>query len=247
VAHIIQLIPQIFINYRRANTTGLQRPMFILWAWAGVPLGVYNVVSNFNIALQIQPQILTFLSLVTWLQCYRFETVNERSYQTESAALRTMQTSSIAKATALSTALAIVMGAIEGGLIAILRHFPSKGAMTFMAVASAVLLAVGVLSHYRDIWKHRSVRGISFIFVAIDAAGDIFSLISVFFEPHLDIQGMVIYGTELVLWLGVFACGAWFNLRPWTMARLNRAKMNGDGAKDTAASPSQVRNSDNVG
>jgi hypothetical protein len=47
--------------------------MMMLWAWAGVPLGVYNIVEDFNIALRIQPQILTLLSLVTWIQCYYYE------------------------------------------------------------------------------------------------------------------------------------------------------------------------------
>lgn len=41
----------------------------LLWAVAGVPLGVYNIVEEFNIALRIQPQILTTLSLITWAQC----------------------------------------------------------------------------------------------------------------------------------------------------------------------------------
>lgn len=49
--------------------------MMMLWAWAGVPLGVYNIVEEFNIALRIQPQILTFLSLVTWIQCYYYQKV----------------------------------------------------------------------------------------------------------------------------------------------------------------------------
>lgn len=48
-----------------------------------------------------------------------------------------------------------------------------------MAVLSACLLAAGVLRHYYDIYVHRTVRGISFIFVGIDAAGDLFSLVSV--------------------------------------------------------------------
>lgn len=43
--------------------------MMLLWAVAGVPLGVYNIVEEFNIALRIQPQILTTLSLLTWAQC----------------------------------------------------------------------------------------------------------------------------------------------------------------------------------
>lgn len=48
-----------------------------------------------------------------------------------------------------------------------------------MAVLATVFLAAGVLRHYWDIYTHRTVRGISFIFVGIDAAGDLFSLISV--------------------------------------------------------------------
>jgi hypothetical protein len=71
-----QLIPQIIINFRRHNTIGLQRSMMLLWACAGVPLGAYNVTGNFNIALQVQPQILTTLSLITWIQCYYYEDVS---------------------------------------------------------------------------------------------------------------------------------------------------------------------------
>lgn len=76
IASMIQLIPQIIINFRRHNTIGLQRSMMLLWACAGVPLGAYNVTANFNIALQIQPQILTILSLITWIQCYYYEDVS---------------------------------------------------------------------------------------------------------------------------------------------------------------------------
>ena len=74
-----QLIPQIVINYRRHNAVGLQPTMMMLWAWAGVPLGVYNIVKDFNIALRIQPQILTLLSLATWIQCFYYEKVMVRS------------------------------------------------------------------------------------------------------------------------------------------------------------------------
>lgn len=49
--------------------------MMMLWAWAGVPLGVYNIVEEFNIALRIQPQILIILSLMTWTQCYYYQKV----------------------------------------------------------------------------------------------------------------------------------------------------------------------------
>jgi PQ loop repeat len=115
------------------------------------------------------------------------------------------------------------MAGIQAAPIVALRIAKNKDLhwpLTLMAVLSAVLLAAGVLSHYYDIYTHRTVRGISFIFVGIDAAGDLFSLVSIFFQPKLDIQGMAIYGTELALWLGVFACGGYFNLVPWVKRRL---------------------------
>ena len=107
------------------------------------------------------------------------------------------------------------------------RYWPT----TLMAVLAAALLAAGVLRHYWDIYTHRTVRGISFLFVGIDAAGDLFSLISIFFQQQFDVLGVAIYGTELVLWIGVFACGGWFNLLPflrsilssWRQSRIDRA------------------------
>lgn len=65
-------MPQIIVNYRRHDAEGLQPSMMLLWAAAGVPLGVYNIVEEQNIALRIQPQILSFLSLVTWAQCFYY-------------------------------------------------------------------------------------------------------------------------------------------------------------------------------
>ncbi|KZF25195.1 hypothetical protein L228DRAFT_258651 [Xylona heveae TC161] len=203
----VQLIPQIIINYRRHNTTGLQPSMMMLWAWAGVPLGVYNIVEDFNVALKIQPQILSFLSLLTWTQCHYYE-----------------KKWSIQRCSAVVLPIALLMSGVEAGLIFTLRLARERGfsqPITTMAVLSATLLAAGVLRHYVDIYKHRTVRGISFIFVGIDAAGDVFSLVSVFFEPHLNILGMVIYGTELVLWMGIFICGAIFNFAPWAKKKYN--------------------------
>ncbi|PWY82166.1 hypothetical protein BO70DRAFT_336503 [Aspergillus heteromorphus CBS 117.55] len=177
----------------------------LLWAAAGVPLGVYNIVQEFNIALRIQPQILTTLSLVTWGQCLYYG----KKYPAP-------------KCTAAVTTLLLVLGGLEAGLIFALKHAlyqALKWPVTLMAVLSAVLLAAGVLTHYWDIYLHRTVRGISFYFVGIDAAGDLFSLVSVLFGPEIDVLGVVIYGTELALWLGVFVCGAVFNLLPWLRRR----------------------------
>jgi hypothetical protein len=107
------------------------------------------------------------------------------------------------------------MAGVQAGLIVGVRHAEEKDIKwpaVLMAVASASLLAAGVLRHYVDVYVHRTVRGISFIFVGIDALGDVFSLVSVVFQPRLDILGIVIYGTELI---GIFICGAYYNFLPW--------------------------------
>lgn len=203
-----KLIPQIVVNYRRHDTEGLQPTMMLLWACAGVPLGVYNIVSNFNIALQIQPQILTFLSLVTWLQCKYYG--NKWS---------------LYKALTYAVPLGVFMGGLECGLVFALRQARNNDTqwpITLMAVLAAVLLSAGVLRHYWDIYKERTVRGISFMFVAIDALGDLTSLISVLFEPELDVLGLIIYGSELVLWIGVMSAGGHYNLIPWLRQRLEQ-------------------------
>ncbi|KAK7422832.1 hypothetical protein QQX98_001394 [Neonectria punicea] len=220
------LIPQIVVNYRRHNATGLQPSMMMLWAWAGVPLGVYNIVKDFNVALRIQPQILTLLSLITWIQCYYYE----RKWTVQRSLL-------------VVVPIAAVMGGIQAGLIIALRIPESRGIewpLILMAALSAALLAAGVLRHYWDIWVHRTVRGISFIFVAIDAAGDVFSLASLFFQPELDVMGVIIYATEFVLWCGVFACGGYYNFLPWMKKRwFNRAsKVEPEAVHD--ASPSSA-------
>jgi hypothetical protein len=206
----VQLIPQIVLNYRRHDATGLQPTMMMLWAWAGIPLGVYNIVQNFNIALQIQPQILTVLSLVTWIQCYYYE-----------------KGWAVVRSLAVVLPIACVMGGIEVALVYALRIGIERGTewpVTLMAVLAALFLALGVLRHYWDIYIHRTVRGISFVFVGIDALGDLLSIVSVIFERQLDVLGLVIYGTELVLWIGIFACGGYYLFLPWAVGRLERKR-----------------------
>jgi hypothetical protein len=89
---------------------------------------------------------------------------------------------SITKCAAAVTSLLLTFGAIEVALVFALRAAKDRELtwpITLMAVLSACLLAAGVLRHYWDIYVHRTVRGISFLFVGIDAAGDLFSLVSV--------------------------------------------------------------------
>lgn len=163
-----------------------------------MPLGVYNIADDFNIALQVQPNILILLSLVTWSQC---------KYYGEKWTLR--------KVSLYSTLMAIALGGVETGLVFALRVARDRGqdwAMTLMAVLAAILLAGGVLRHYVDMFRTRSDAGISLRFAVLDASGDVASILSVVFQPSLSILGLVIYGSELAIWIGLIAIVAYFRL-----------------------------------
>ena len=126
------------------------------------------------------------------------------------------------KALAVVTPVACVMGGIEAALVFALRVGTSCGVhwpTTLMAVLAAYFLALGVLEQYLAIWKHRSVQGISYLFCGTDAVGDLTSIISVVFQVKLNVLGIVIYGVELVLWMGIFACGGYYGLVPWVKRR----------------------------
>jgi len=215
----IQLLPQIILNYRRHSAAGLSPTFMLFWACAGIPLGVYNIVQNFNLALQIQPQILTFLSLVTWGQC--------RYYNHQPKNLR--------PSVIIALLLALIFGGIEAALIFALRNGLQNGTtwpLTLMAVLAALFLALGVLEQYLAVYKSRSVRGISFLFCGIDALGDVTSIVSVCFEPQLRVVGLVGYGVELVLWVGIFGAGVWFGMAPWVRKAVAKDQVREDGGGD---------------
>lgn len=141
--------------------------MMLFWAAAAVPLGIYNILSRKAVALQIQPQILASLSLVTWGQVYYYG-----------------HSWSLAKCLAVVAALGALGAGVQ--LLGVLPYLllredgrAPEAYLSAMAILSAIGLGLGVLRHYWDIYTHRSVRGISFLFCFLDAAGDLTSLLSV--------------------------------------------------------------------
>lgn len=192
----LQLLPQIWKNWRRHDTESLSAMFFLSWAIAGVPLGVYNIVDDFNIALQVQPNILILLSLFTWSQCKHYGE----------------HWGSVKIAVAF-VAMAVAFAGVETGLVFALRLGLERGhkwPLTLMAAVAAVLLAGGVLRHYLDMFRTRSDAGMSLKFAFLDASGDVASLLSVVFQPQLSVLGLVIYGSELAIWLGLIGIVVYF-------------------------------------
>jgi uncharacterized YccA/Bax inhibitor family protein len=141
--------------------------MMLLWASAGLPLGIHNILSNQNVALQVQAQILTSLSLVTWAQVMYYG-----------------HKWSIAQCAFVLALLFGLFGGTEAAFVLGFKYGTEigeapEGFLTAMAILAAIGLGLGVLRHYWDIYTHMSVRGISWGFVLLDAAGDLSSLLAV--------------------------------------------------------------------
>jgi hypothetical protein len=163
----------------------------LLWALAGIPLGIYNIVDDQNIPLWIQPQILSALSLITWGQCYYYG----RGW-------------SLKLCVSTVVALAVLLGAVEAAGILSFRLVVVKGngvnwPLYLMASLAALLLSLGVLREYLQIYRHRSTAGISILFIILDALGDLTSLLSILFEKKPFIFGIIAYAMELILWVGI--------------------------------------------
>ena len=146
--------------------------------------------------------MLTFLSLVTWVQTlyYAPATRDERVHGWSKA-----------RCVGVLVGMCAFAGGVEGGVVFALRGATRKKSegevaeywpVMLMGALAAFLLCAGVARHYVDIWRERTVRGISFVFVGIDALGDLTSLVSVLFwwraGRKLDVLGLVVYGSELV-------------------------------------------------
>lgn len=60
------------------------------------------------------------------------------------------------------------------------------------------------------------------------------------FGSTIDVLGIIIYGTELTLWMGIFICGGMFNLRPWIKERSEQRDGNLQGPVSLHPMPSST-------
>lgn len=154
--------------------------MMFLWALSAVPFGVYTIVQNFNIPLQIQPPVFCLLSLVCWAQTL----VYNNNYAPWRAGL-----------------LAMAMGTIFGGIeVVLIMTFHSQHItdlawpIMVIGISAAILLAVGLLPPYLELWKRKGkVVGISFVFLGLDWLGAFFSLMGVVSQDTFDLLGGCLY------------------------------------------------------
>ncbi|KAK3693783.1 hypothetical protein B0T22DRAFT_496439 [Podospora appendiculata] len=188
----IDLVPQIWTNWRTKKTEGLPGIMMFLWALCGVPFGVYSVAQNFNIPLQVQPHCFMALCLISWVQTL----VYHRKW-------------AVWKASVVGVAVACTFAGVETALILTLRPLYDDGKdvpIFVVGVIAAALLAAGLLPPYGEIWKRRGrVVGINWIFLSMDWFGAFFSLMALVAQNTFDILGGILYTLCCALEVGIFS------------------------------------------
>ena len=100
-------------------------------------------------------------------------------------------------------------------LLKLARQREQEWAVTFVGVVSAVLINVGLVPQFYEIYKLRDVVGVSYTFLAIDTAGAVFSFASLFFDNggSINVLAAVSYGL-LILEEGlIFLIGGVLKLR----------------------------------
>ncbi|KAI9862000.1 MAG: hypothetical protein M1824_001744 [Vezdaea acicularis] len=193
----IQLVPQIIQNYRTKDTTGLPLLMLTLWAICAPPFGVYNIVQNFNLPLQIQPQIFGFVCLITWAQVL----IYSHKWPTWKAVVAVI-------------AMVVCFAGFQLLFVFTLRGPYARGVeypVTIVGVAAGIILAVGLIPPYFELSKRRGrVVGINFVFLTMDWLGAFFSFMAVVAQTHFDILGGTLYLLVIILEMGLFfSHGVW--------------------------------------
>ncbi|CCE61681.1 hypothetical protein TPHA_0A06080 [Tetrapisispora phaffii CBS 4417] len=190
VCWCIQLIPQIYSNWRRKDCTGFPPIMMYLWVLSGIPFGIYFCIIRANIVLQIQPHVFMFFCFISFIQACYYPPVE---YNKKTIIL------------VLSGTIVLDLS-LELPCILTLRPLYDRGikwpALIF-GISAVILLIVGFLPVYIDLLKRKGrVVGINFVFLFIDSLGAWLSIISVIFGKF-DTLGIILYSCVAVMEVGI--------------------------------------------
>ncbi|CAK7203779.1 hypothetical protein SEUCBS139899_006526 [Sporothrix eucalyptigena] len=165
--------------------------MMFLWGVCGVPFGAYAIIQNFNIPIQVQPQVFMSLCMIAWVQIL----VYGNKWPVKKAAVT-------------GVVMACLFAGVEAALVFGLRPIYERGneaPALVVGIIASILLAAGLIPPYFEIYKRRGrVFGINFFFLAMDWSGAFFSLMALVAQNSFDILGGVLYIICALLEIGIF-------------------------------------------
>lgn len=204
--------------------------MMFLWGVCGVPFGAYAVMQNYNIPIQVQPQVFMGLCLISWSQILIYG-----------------NGWSVKKAAAAGLFFAALFAGIEAALIVTLKPIYERGneaPALVVGIIASIFLAAGLVPPYFEIYKRRGrVVGLNFVFLAMDWSGAFFSLMALVAQNTFDILGGVLYIICALLEIGIFLSHIIWLIR--TRKLRKQAKAEGKTFDELAAEIVAERGADN--
>jgi hypothetical protein len=148
-------------------------------------------VQNFNIPIQIQPQVFGVLAIINWCQILLYS----HAWRIRSVVI-------------LGFCTALVFGGLEVLLILTLRPVYDRGTewpVLIVGIVAAIFLVAGLVPPYMELIHRRGrVLGINFVFLTMDWLGAFFSLLSVVLQVTFDTLGGILYALCIALEAGIF-------------------------------------------
>lgn len=191
VCWCVQLIPQIWYNWKRKDCTGLSPFMMASWIISAIPFAIYFCIMDNSIVLQVQPHLFMAFCTISFIQTCYYPPVSMNRL----------------KIVLLLATIVIVDVAFEIGFILWLRPLYKKGTTwpnLIFGISATVLLIIGLLPPYFELAKRKGkVIGINFIFLFVDSLGAWLSIASVIVGT-MDIMGIVLYSTVAAMEVGIF-------------------------------------------
>ncbi|KAL8905111.1 MAG: hypothetical protein Q9171_006807 [Xanthocarpia ochracea] len=181
----IQLIPQIWYNWKQKKTDGLPGLMMFTWAVSAVPFGVYAIVQEAEIQYPYSSPAPGLLSSGFDELGPGPDIQSVHTHPAHPGYRQLLTTSSAPGESGQHLHLPQGSGPYSRGV-----EWP----MTLVGIISAVLLAGGLIPPYFEIAKRNGrVVGINFIFLSIDWLGAFFSLMALVAQRTFDVLGGVQY------------------------------------------------------
>ncbi|GAA5964795.1 hypothetical protein JCM3765_002558 [Sporobolomyces pararoseus] len=226
----IQLVPQVWLNHRRRTTEGLHVALYSTWCLSGIFLGIYAILEDINIPIEIQPHAYGSLCAVIFCQMIYFD----RKWSLRNTIL-------------LFMAYCIIGGGFEVGMYFAAKPGVDrgiKGASMPFGILSDILLAAGFFPQFWQIWKDREVIGLSYVFLAMDTLGAVFSILSLAFKTSFD--GVAFAGYLVVIVFEVIIVVLALILNPSAKRRRREAELDQHStiqSETTIAAPSPTATS----
>eukprot|EP00834_Sanchytrium_tribonematis_P007643 NODE_724_length_4442_cov_0.403868.p1 type:complete len:201 gc:universal NODE_724_length_4442_cov_0.403868:2001-1399(-) len=160
-----QLIPQIYLNYKSKQTTGLSPFMFIFWSLGSIFNSISNLSTHLSILYIIQPNLFLFFSIICYSQCYFYS--NKSPFIAYSIFI-------------ISIFLSILVQ-----LSVYLFHSTPFTIQLFNSL-SLICFFIGFMPQLILIYKNNGVFGISRLFLCIDLTGALLSIIAIGLNGNID-------------------------------------------------------------